>query len=208
MRLMEHILIPLKQKGKNTDLQESRTLSDRDHARECFKRACKRMLNPPLWHKLAGKASADFRVTGRNGEEEHRLVETGDFLRIDVPGPGPSAGNGYDWVQVELIDDGTDPDAEEESMGLKLRASAEPGNEKNGTAHFLDSDATSSFIIQRVGNTVTASYYGRNERGNTSTHHVMDNIRNSIIALGALAGLSEMQWSSLIKAFLQEEIGG
>jgi len=205
---MENTLIPSKHQGKNTDLQESKTLPNRERALDCFKRACKRMLNPPLWHKLAGKASAEFRVAGHHGEEEHRLVESGDFLRIDVPGPGPSSGNGYDWVQVELIDDDTNSNAEEESMGMKLRASAEPGNEKNGTAHFLDSDATSSFIIRRVGNTVTASYYGRNERVNASTDHVVDNIRNSVVALGAFAGFSEMQWSALIKAFLQEEIGG
>ena len=68
---------------------------------------------------------------------------------MDIPGPGPSGGSGYDWVRVEKI-----------------------------------------------------------EVPNTATEKGGDNVRNALIASGAIAGLSEAQWTALIKGLLSAEIGG
>jgi hypothetical protein len=72
--------------------------------------------------------------------------------------------------------------------------------------HFFEDLATSTFVIERIGNPVTARYYGRNELPNTETSEKKDIIRNAIVATGAAAGLSELQWSALLKAFLKEEL--
>lgn len=37
---------------------------------------------------------------------------------------------------------------------------------------------------------------------------MQDKIRNAVVAAGAILGLSEIQWKSLLKGFLQKEIGG
>lgn len=202
---MEKEMIPPETEGKNTNLENSVVLNSKEEAMYTFKRACNRMLNPVIWHKLCGPASAEFMLAASNGEEENRLAREGDYFRIDIPGPGPSAGNGYDWVRVELIEDYANPGLDTESCGMKLRASAQPGRDEYDTAHFFRKEATSSFIICRKGNTVVASYHGRNEVPNTSTNKTTDNLRNVIISMGAFAGLSEMQWSVLIKSFLEKE---
>jgi hypothetical protein len=68
--------------------------------------------------------------------------------------------------------------------------------------------ATSSYIIERNGDIVTARYHGRNEISNIATASTLDNIRNATIAVGASIGLSEVQWSALLKGLLSAEIGG
>lgn len=201
-------LIPVNTKGKETDLDHSVSLPDKEQALDCFRRAYKRLLNPPVWHELSGALSADFVLTDEKGEELERLLLEGDYIRINIPGPGNATGDGYDWVKVETVEDKTNADAEEERLGIKVRACDNPTNANNNTAHFFKSDATSSFIIHRNGNTVTASYHGRNEVPNTKTDKTTDNVRNAMVATGAIAGLSELQWSALIKGFLSEEIGG
>jgi hypothetical protein len=164
------------------------------------------MLNVNIWHKLSGFASAEFQLKDEQGMASHRLAEIGDYFQIDIPGPGPSAGDGYDWVQVEAIEDHSDPDAEDESYGMRVRACKNPNKGGDDTAHFFTSDATSTFIIERKGNTVSVSYHGRNEVLNTDMNKLKDTVRNVIVGAGAMAGISELQWSRLIKSFLEEEV--
>ncbi|HSC37103.1 MAG TPA: hypothetical protein VLD19_04505 [Chitinophagaceae bacterium] len=208
MTTIENILVPENREGKQTDLDYSVTLPTREEALDTFKRAYKRLLNPGVWHKLSGVASAEFQLVGKKGNEEHRLAQVNDYFKIDVPGPGPAAGDGYDWVKVELVENKANPSGEEEIVGMKLRPCQNPQGAGKDTAHFFRSDASSTWLIVRKGNTVTASYHGRNEVPNTSTERKMDNVRNALVAAGASAGLSEAQWSSLTKAFLAPEIGG
>lgn len=205
---METSIIPANIEGKQNDLSFSKTLADREQALDCFKRACKRLLNPPVWHELAGMLSGEFTLFGESGQGADRLAQAGDYLRIDLPGPGPRIGDGYDWVKVSSIEDKSDPSGEEERVAMKLHPSANPKSSDERTAHFLQEEASSTFIIERKGNVVTVSYHSRNEVPNTHTGNIIDNLRNNIITSGAFAGLSEAQWSSLIKAFLQAEIGG
>ena len=201
-------LIPLNTKGKPSDLEFSITLASRAAAIDTYRRAVKRLLNPPIWHELAGWATAHFSLVDQDGTELHRLTKKGDYLRIDIPGPGPAAGDGYDWVKVDMLEDHSEPDAEDEWMGMKVHPSTGPGKVSTEPAHFFHSDASSTFIIERNGDTVTAFYHGRNEVPNTATEKISDNIRNAIVAAGAIMSLSEAQWSALSKGFLADEIGG
>lgn len=52
---------------------------------------------------------------------------------------------------------------------------------------------------------VSSSYHGRNEVLNTDTKKLRDKIRNTVVGIGALIGISELQWKRLITAFLDEE---
>ena len=204
-RLMNN-LVPGNTKGKPTDIEDSVTFNNREEAVDAFKRAYKRMLNVNIWHKLSGFASADFLLRNKQGNETNRLAEEGDYFQIDIPGPGPASGDGYDWVQVETIEDLANADAEEESFGMRVRSCKNPNKAGNDIAHFFTSEATSTFIIHRKHNTVTSCYYGRNEVLNTHTGKLKDTIRNTIVGAGAMAGISELQWSGLIKSFLEKEV--
>jgi hypothetical protein len=200
-------IIPANNVGKALDLEHYVREESIEEAINTFKRACKRLLNPPVWHELSGVLSASFQLQPSNGDSRNRLAQINDYLLIDIPGPGPSAGNGYDWVKVENIAENADP-AAEQSFGMTLKATPNPDKPEQGIAHFFGEGATSTFIIKRNSNTVTASYHGRNELPNTKKASFPDKIRNSIIAAGALAGISELQWMALIKGLLQKEIGG
>jgi hypothetical protein len=95
-----------------------------------------------------------------------------------------------------------------EWTGMKVRPCGNPGSGASGAAHFFRVGATSTFIIERDGAKVTAYYHGRNEVPNTATPKLADNVRNALVAAGAIVSLSEAQWSVLSKGFLSEEIGG
>ncbi len=200
-------IVPDNNVGKAVDLSESVTENNTEEAIKTFNRACKRLQNPATWHELSGTLSAKFSLADHNGHSPHRLVELNDLLLINIPGPGPAAGDGYDWVQVETLTDDADKTADE-SFGMVLRSAANPANPEGGVAHFFGSGATSTFVITRKENTVTASYHGRNETPNTKDVKLGDKIRNTVVAAAALAGFSELEWKALIKGFLQKEIGG
>ena len=61
-------------------------------------------------------------------------------------------------------------------------------------------------LLFTESNTVFSSYHGRNEVPNTDTEKLKDNIRNTIVGAGAMAGISELQWSRLTKSFLEKEV--
>jgi hypothetical protein len=199
---MGNYLIPVNEKGKPTDLEFSVTRHTVAEARHCYTKAVKRMLNPGIWHKLAGWASASFKLAGAKGEDLFRLVRQGDYIRIDIPGPGPVEGGGYDWVRVEKMEEYIDPGGQMEWTGMKVRPCGNPSSAASGAAHFFRDDATSTFIIERDGLKITAYYHGRNEVPNTSTLKLADNVRNALVAVGAMVSLSEAQWSALSKGFL------
>jgi hypothetical protein len=201
-------LVPDNYVGKPTNLSSSVILPTREEALICFNRATKRLLNPPVWHKLSGWASAHFELSGPDAEEKERLAEEGDYFRIDVPGPGPSAGDGFDWVMVEKISIHVNQTGISEWIFLQVRPCSNPRKPNGDTAHFFKSLASSSYIVERNGNIVTARYHGRNETPNTSTDSTFDNARNATFAAGAAIGLSEVQWTALLKGLLAAEIGG
>ena len=205
---MNNDLIPVNEKGKPADLEFSIQCNTIDEARHSYMRAVKRMQNPGIWHELAGWASASFKLVNRKGEEPYRLALEDDYIRIDVPGPGPLEGDGYDWVRVEKMEEYIDSSGQREWTGMKVRPCVRPGSEATGATHFFRSDATSTFVIERDGTKVTAFYHGRNEVPDTATPKLVDNIRNLLVAAGAIIGLSEAQWSALSKGFLADEIGG
>ena len=206
MDTLKHSLIPENKKGKATDIEHSIDLDNREEAIETFRRARKRLLNVNIWHDLSGFGGATFLLRDQNGKEAGRLAETGDYIQIDVLGPSPLAGDGYDWVYVEEIEDRTNDAIEEEGFGMRLRSCKNPNKPGKDIAHFFTGDATSTFIIKRNNNTVYSSYHGRNEVLNTDTEKLIDTVRNVVVGAGAVIGISELHWSGLIHSFLEKEL--
>ena len=202
---MKSSIIPENISGKPNDLNTSVTFLTPDDAQNCFSRAGIRLLAPAAWHKLCGPLSASFTLTDAGGIEVRRPARIGDYIRIDIPGPGTIAGDGYDWVKVEIIKEGSNPNEDEQTIGMRVRPCKNPQKTGLDIAHFFQGIATSTFIIRKKANTVTASYHGRNEIPNIDMNKTIDTIRNTIVTSGALAGLSEMQWKTLIRSFIEKE---
>lgn len=196
--------VPQNREGAQTDSIEKVDADSLGEARLLFEEAKRRLRDINNWHKLCGIGSAVFRLTDKNGKEIGGEAQQGNLVMIDVPGPGSVAGEGYDWVHIEAIDDRTNADASYESFMLRVRPTASPLNKDKGIAHFYTEDATSTYIIERNGTTVTAAEHGRNEKPNAKAEFFMDKIRNAVVGLGGISGVSKVQWKSLVKGLLEK----
>jgi hypothetical protein len=204
--IKEKIVPPQKEGGKK-DIQHTVTAVDDDDARKLFVIARNRLLDINGWDEICGPVSAKFHLIDADGNDVERTAEKNDFFKITLPAPGPAEGKGFDWVQIEAIEDKSDSTGPYESIGIRARPSSDP-TQKNveNVAHFFDSDATSSFVVERRGKTVTASVLGRNEKPNTGdTDNVVDKVRNAVVGAGAIAGLSNLQWKSLVTGLIAME---
>lgn len=198
---MQHNLIPSHLEGKQNDLQSAAEYPTEAAACHAFSIVKYRLQHPACWRQLAGALSGEFQPVSSEGNTITRPVQTGDLLRIDLPGPGTRTGNGFDWVRVEAVEDKYDEAVDEQLYGMRVRPARHPGEDT--TAHFFMSTASSSFIALRKGVTVTVSYHGRNEQVNDDTPDKIDNLRNTLMAGAALAGVSELQWKALLDGLLE-----
>jgi len=194
--------VPEQEKGAQSNTESSREFRDEAAAMEFYEVLKQRLAHPATWHRHAGWATAEFELMDSKGTRLERAVARGDYFRIDIPGPGPAAGEGYDWVQVEAIEE----TAGEEGacFVIRVRPAPSPLNEARAVAHFFSDEATSSFVAKREGLTVTAAVYGRNEKPNTDTDTVGDKARNLAVAGGAISGFSKMQWKSLVTGLVKD----
>lgn len=165
-----------------------------------FEKAKKNLLNVNQWHQLAGNSSAEFTVIDKNNHQTNRPAEEGNYLRISIKAiPGDTAGDGFDWVKVEKIEE--KQGAGYRFIGMRVRPCAPPFDNSE-VAHFFSPHATSTFFIERKGRKVKAAVIGRNEKPNTNTGNFLGKLRNLFVAIGAMIGLNKPQWKSLVKGLL------
>jgi hypothetical protein len=193
----ESPLIPENEVGIQTNTESSAEFDTIEKADSFFNIVKSRLMHVNQWHNLAGKATADFKVTDEKGNEVERAVKQGDYLKINIHAPGLISGEGFDWVKVEAIEERDDFSA------ILVRPAPNPQNTQQDVAHFFDESATSSFVVKKEGNKVIAGIYGRNEKPNTGIENTRDKIRNAAIATGAIAGFSKIQWKSLVNGFIE-----
>lgn len=200
---MKHDLIPEQTQGVETNTVHDITADSEAHANQIFNKAVHRLLDVNRWGEYAGAGSSAFILTDEKGDKVNRPPQIGDHLKIDLPGPGSKAGEGFDWVKIEAIADKRDANALAESFSFRARPCANPKGNKEDVAHFFSDAATSTFLIKREGKKVSAEVRGRNEVPNTSTDTVIDKLRNTIVAVPAMLGISNGQWKKLVFGFLE-----
>ena len=198
-------MVPPQHVGKKLDTENEVNAPSEEEAKGLFQLATQRLLNVNEWDKICGPLSSVFRLTDNGGALKEGQPTPGDHFRIDVPGPGSKTGEGYDWVRVEAIDDHRNPNADSESVTIKVRPATNPRNSNNDTAHFLSEEATSSFRVAREGRVVRAEVHGRNEVPNTDAEKPIDKVRNAVVGTGAVAGMSNPQWKSLVNGLLEKK---
>ncbi|RDC58149.1 hypothetical protein DU508_04170 [Pedobacter chinensis] len=193
--------IPEQLVGQQTDAVEQRSFSNETEAKEFYQLAKSRMLNVGQWHQISKMEASVFNLLDSDGKQVNRNVKVGDFVSIDIPGPGTKIGNGNDYIKVEHLEEISD--GEDESVFyMRFRPSAPPGKPRDKTAHFFKADATSTFMVTRKAKTVSAEVHGRNEIPNMSTDKLIDKARNTIIAVSGFLGISVLQWKLLVKGVL------
>ena len=194
-------LIPQQETGNKSDTEAIQECSNIEEAKKLFRMAKERLLDVNSWHQTAGALTADFQLCDASGEVVSRPVQKGDHFRIDIPGPGTVTGEGYDWVRVEdivALEEGDD-----ESIVIRVRPATNPHNDREDVAHFFTEEATSNFMVKRVGNKVSAEVHGRNEKPNTEAEKLVDKARNTAVATGAVTGFAKLQWKSLVNGLIK-----
>jgi hypothetical protein len=196
-------LIPDNEGGLVIDSASSEAFEKIADAIAFYSVAKERLTNVNRWHEIVGTASARFQLMDQHGHEVNRCVQKGDYLKVDIPGPGSKSGEGYDWVKVEELSEVSEQDVD--SIGFRVRPASSPLTQDDSIAHFYSDKSTSTFIVTREKNKITAAIYDRNAKPNTDSENIIDKIRHVATGIGAILGGSKMQWKGLAKGLVKKE---
>jgi hypothetical protein len=196
-------LVPSQFKGFKTGASTHAETTTRHDAILLFEQARRRLLDVNSWQGLCGPATAEFRLTDNMGRLINTAPETGNLIRIKLPAPSNSEGDGYDWVRIEEFESRKDLLKDLDIFGFRVRPVHSPGTAGNDPSHFYKSTATSTFLIIRETTKVSAVEKGRNEVPNHGTRRLISAARNLVIAVGAWMGFSKSQWGRLMKGIIK-----
>lgn len=196
-------LIPEQNEGAHTDTVNSKSFDTNEQAKQFYTVVKNRLKDVNHWNKYAGKALADFTLLNATGKTVARAPQQGDYFKINVPGIGNPSGDGFDFVQIESIDE--KEDAHESFICITVRPATSPLNGDKDVAHFFNEKATSTFIARLHNKTVFAEVHGRNEKPNIKNVDFKDKVRNTLVATGGVLGFSKIQWSALTHGLVSEE---
>lgn len=196
--------IPVQYTGEETETSEEMQAPNEQAAKTLFQSAVRRLQQVNNWGEICGTLSSSFQLVDKTGEETDEAANAGLYIRIDIPGPATRAGKGYDWVVIEQMEHVVLND-HQEVFFIRARPTGHPSQKNAGTAHFLKEEATSSFVVSRDYETVTATVFGRNEVPNAAeVEDIADKVRNVVVGLTGAIGVSKLQWKALVKALLAE----
>jgi len=193
-------IVPKQRTGKAIDATGSLTLYDENEAKAFFSVVKNRLQNVNEWAELSGNLSATFRLVDAGGVEVSRNLQQGDYFKIDIPGPGSTTGDGYDWVQIEEVENKSSSDSE--SFSFRVRPTVNPQNQNNDIAHFYSPESTSTFTVSRKGCNVEAAIRDRNTKPNITADSPVDKIRDSIVGAMGVLSFSKIQWQNLVDGLL------
>jgi hypothetical protein len=196
-------IIPEQYTGKEIEAEASIELNNESEAKTFYEIVKQRLLHVNNWHKLTGISSAKFKLINKEGEEVSRNAEKGDYLKIDIPGPGSKEGDGYDWVRIEELQDVIAED--HESVGFRVRPAKNPFGSNDQTAHFYSEESTSNFIVKREKCRITAWIVDRNIKPNDQAESVIDKIRDTSVGIGAKSIFSKIQWQNLADGLIKTD---
>lgn len=188
--------IPEQHEGSKMDIHAHVAFDTVNEAQRFYATAKSRLLEASKWYEVCKVPLSTFILTDSEGNEIDRHLKKGDYLKIDIPGPGPATGDGFDWVKIEsIVEEDT---GQIELTSVTVRPASNPKQQGSDVAHFFENEATSTFQVKRIGLEVHAEVHGRNEKANMNTDHLVDNIRNTLIGWSAKLGFSYPQWKSLV----------
>lgn len=174
--------------SKDKIYTSEQTFADEDAARNAFAESIVRLLNVNGWSGLS-HFTADFTLHNSYGRPKpDGLVQVGDYIRIDLPGPMPQ-----NWVEVKRMI------IEENEVAFTVQPCPDPEeNKPDEVAHFFDQTARSTFRVERVGATIRAYEIGQNEVINNHDSQAGDRaIINTVIAEAGWLFYQKIQWKLL-----------
>lgn len=195
--------IPEQYTGVSVDVVSESAAGSVERAKIVYGMMQSRLLEVNRWQEFSGKKMAKFTLYDRGGNPVFRPVEIGDYFRIEIPAPDNESGNGDDWVEVQTIV--FDTDEKEPGTIITVKPVSCPLNSKDGVAHFLSDEASSTFIVRRSSDRVFAEVHGRNEKPNVKDVDLKEKIRNTLVTTGSVIGFSKLQWKLLTDGIINFE---
>lgn len=193
-------IVPEQYTGKAIDVISSVEL-DAENASRFYAVVRERLLEVNNWDDYAGEPSAKFQLTDSNGKDVFRKANKGDYFKIDIPGPGTRTGHGYDWVRIE--DEETGFSENREWFAFRVRPATNPRNSEEDVAHFYSHDSTSTFMVERIEQTIRVKIADRNTTPNHNTSRVTDKVRDALVGTAGLIEFSKVQWKRLAEGLLR-----
>lgn len=178
-------------KSVNRTYTSYNTFLDDKETIEAFKLAKARMYKVNAWGKIPGPANADFILYDENGVQSDKLKpKVNYFIKTILP-----TGLLENWVRI--IDIKEDPD----SATLTVRPCNDPTVEAQHPAetdHFFKSSATSTFRLERNGNSLKEMEMGINESINNQGPEAGGRKAiNTVVAEGGWALIQKKQWKNV-----------
>lgn len=155
-----HYLVPIQIQGAEKDVVHAADATTAEDAEDWFVDAKEKLLDVNNWKKYSDSASINFVLTDSKGRTVKRNAYRGDHIRIESPLAGTGQGSGFDWVTIEALEYDDYPDTDMEAFAMRVRPSAHPDNMSEQVEA---NTATSTFVIDRRGRHLHATYHGRNE---------------------------------------------
>lgn len=196
-------IVPSHRIGNTSGAKATEQEINLNNVKAKYELAKQRLLDVNHWEQYAGTKAVTFQLYSKQGTRISRTAREGDFIAIDIPGPGTRAGKGYDWVIIEKIKEVKVLKENSEVFSMIVRPASSPITPHRDIAHFYTRAATSTFIITREGKKLTAQELGRNLIPNIKTASVIDNVRNAAVSYVAANGFAKPNWKALMKGLIK-----
>lgn len=189
--------VPGQKEGAFQDTESHKKFDSPEAAFTNFDILKTRFLSVNEWQNYCGKSTAEFKLFDENGQHVNRKPQEGDYIRIDIPGPGDFEAKGFDWVEITEMDNNTS----EKSCRITCKPSKDPTGQSSKIAHFYSAKTSSTFIISIMGHSLKVGVYLRNELPNSQTGF-LNRVRNFLISLGGNTRFTKIQWKSFTNGML------
>lgn len=179
------------ERSKDKRYSSSRVYDDEQTAKSAFQTGLKKLYDVNAWSDIPGIANAGFELHTADGAPLKKTkVETGDFIKIDLPGPLP-----FFWVRVNEVSGG------EDYAQFTVQPTFDPtdrNDDKRETDHFFRDQARSIFRVERHGREITAMEIGLDEAINNQEGEAGEKgLINTLVSEGGWAGFQKYQWKNL-----------
>ena len=198
-------IVPKNYTGTESGATSKTKCDTRHHALNLYKQAKYRLLDINNWHRICDYKGAEFKLTDAEGNLLLKPTpEQGNLIRIKLPAPRNKKGDGYDWVRIEKIQNEKKEESDEELCGFRVRPIKKPDSNDNTSAHFYTDKASSTFLVYRKTTFIYVMERGRNEIPNIKGT-LFNKLRNALVAITAMLGLSKPQWQKLVQGVLKND---
>ena len=199
---MNYPNIPAQLKGGCHNIVSMQCANSVDIAIDNFKKLQLRLKSVNEWESFSAKIKAEFFLIDSETTKSTTELKVGNFIKIDIPGPGSPSGSGYDWTEIIDVQNGMEIQ-DSPFFAFTIRPCPAPDSDEETVAHFYNKESTNTFIVRRIGTCIYAEVHGRNQIENTADAPLLDIVRNKAIAIGSKLGFGSLNWMGFVSALLE-----